>query len=41
MFAGGGLVRWEAVKANPEYAAKLRQLANRLALPREYVEQIR
>jgi hypothetical protein len=29
-----------ADEANPEYAAKLRQLANRLALPPEYVEQI-
>jgi hypothetical protein len=30
-----------ADEANPEYAAKLRDLANRLALPPEYVERIR
>jgi hypothetical protein len=30
-----------AGEANPEYAAQLRQLASRLALPPEYVEQIR
>lgn len=29
-----------ADEANPEYAAQLRQLANQLALPSEYVEQI-